>query len=128
MSFNLRPKIFVLMIIISVPVLVTGCASMINGQQQTVHVKSHDEASIYIDGRFAGQGQAQRKVSRDEIHRIVVEHNDCQIQYDTESRFNKISLLGLLLDLGLISIPTDFLTGAAWHIHPNKIKLIPECN
>ncbi|QIZ83646.1 hypothetical protein HF888_05155 [Bermanella marisrubri] len=116
------------MTILSLSLLTSGCASMINGQQQTIHVKSHEDATIYIDGRFAGQGMAQRKVSRDESHQIIVELNDCQIQYDTESRFNKTSLLGLLLDLGLISIPTDFLTGAAWQVHPNKIQLIPECN
>lgn len=128
MSFKMNTKLYASTVILFALFLSTGCASMIHGQQQNIHVKSHDDATIYIDGRFAGQGTAQRKVSRDEVHSIVVEHNNCQIQYDTQSRFNKTSLLGLLLDVGLISIPTDFLTGAAWQIHPSKIKLIPECN
>jgi len=128
MNFRIYVKLGLLMILSAMFMMITGCASMIHGQQQTIHIKSHDDATIFIDGRFAGQGIAQRKVTRDDIHEIIVEHNDCQMRYQTESRFNKISLLGVFLDLGLVSIPTDFLTGAAWQVSPSRIKLIPECD
>jgi len=128
MSFKINVKHCSIAMLLCSFFLSSGCASMIHGQQQTIHIKSDENATIYIDGRFAGQGTAQRKVRRDENHEIIVEHEDCQIRYQTQSQFNKVSLLGIFLDVGLISIPTDFLTGAAWQISPSKIKLIPECS
>lgn len=108
-------------------VLLTGCASMFSGSEQALTIKTHKDAEIFINERFVGSGYASRPVKRDQAHDIKVVLGECQQTFTTEARFNKLSLLGLLLDAGLISIPTDFITGAAWHVYPNKIKMMPKC-
>lgn len=107
---------------------ISGCASMLNGSQQDLTVKTHDQAEIFIDNRFVGKGYITKKVRRDQNHEVKVVRNDCQKTFTTQSQFNKTTLLGLFIDLGLISMPTDFISGAAWSIHPNKIKLMINCN
>jgi hypothetical protein len=107
--------------------LLSGCASMFNGSQQQVSIKTHPDAEIYIDDRFAGNGYTQKMLSRDDSHLIRVTKGECEQTYITQARFNKTSLLGLFLDVGLISIPVDFMTGAAWNIYPDRFIMQPEC-
>jgi len=107
--------------------LLTGCASLFNGSQQEVRIKTHKDAEIFINGRYAGTGYTVKQLQRDEQHEIKVVNKGCEESLLTQPRFNKISLMGLLMDLGLMSIPTDFLTGAAWNIYPNKVQLNATC-
>ena len=108
-------------------VFLSGCASLFNGSQQDVSIKTHKEAEIFINGRYAGTGYTVKQLARDQQHEIKVVNNGCEESILTQPRFNKISLMGFLMDLGLMSIPTDFMTGAAWNIHPNKIQLDASC-
>lgn len=112
---------------ISLLALLSGCASLFNGQEQAITIKSHQDAEIYIDGDFAGKGLITRSVVRDEAHLIQVRLNDCQTEFETRAEFNRTSLLGLMVDAGLISIPIDFFTGAAWNISPSKIHVPVNC-
>ena len=105
----------------------TACASMFNGSEQEVNIKTHPDAEIYIDDRFAGNGYTRKKLARDVAHIIRVEMGECQQSYTTKAQFNKTSLLGVFVDLGLVSIPIDFMTGAAWNIHPDRFIMQPEC-
>jgi hypothetical protein len=107
---------------------VTGCASMFSGSQQTLVVKTTEGAEIYIDGRYVGTSLIKREVARDMSHEIRVEKDGCENSFRTQSKFNKTSLLGVLVDAGLISIPIDFATGAAWHVWPNKLEIQPICD
>ena len=106
----------------------SGCASLFSGTQQEVRVKTHADAEIFINGRYAGTGYTVKKLDRDASHEIKVVHAQCEQSLNTQPRFNKISLLGLMMDLGIMSIPTDFFTGAAWNIYPNKLNMIPKCD
>lgn len=105
----------------------TGCASMFNGQQQLVTVKAPKDAKIYINDRYAGKGYSKRNLARDEIHTLRIELTNCQLDLTTQSQFNKTSLLGLMVDLGLVSIPVDFLSGAAWKITPSEFRVTDQC-
>jgi len=114
-------------ILVSTALLSSGCASLFNGNKQALTIKTNSDAEIFIDDRFAGTGTTIRKVSRDQTHTIRVELGSCQNSYQTQAEFNKISLLGLFVDVGLVSIPVDFLSGAAWKIHPSKLYLPLTC-
>ena len=122
MKGNLMKILFIILM-----VSISGCASMLNGTEQDLTIKTHDQAEIFIDNRFVGKGYTKRKVSRDQAHEVRVVKGDCQQTFTTQSTFNKTTLLGLFIDAGLISIPSDFISGAAWNVHPNKIKLMPNC-
>ncbi len=100
---------------------------MMNGSTQVVSIKTEKTAEIFINERYVGKGYSTRNLARDEAHTISVVHNGCQQTLTTQARFNKVSLLGFLLDLGLFSLPIDFVTGSAWSIYPNKITLKPTC-
>jgi hypothetical protein len=107
--------------------LASGCASMLNGDQQDLTIKTHAQAEIFINDRYVGTGSATKEVARDKAHDIRVELGECIQSFTTQARFNYTSLLGLVMDAGLISLPTDFVTGAAWEVYPDKIKMQPSC-
>jgi hypothetical protein len=41
--------------------------------------------------------------------------------------FDATSLLGILIDFGLISIPVDLISGAAWKFNPKMYTVTPIC-
>lgn len=105
-----------------------GCASMLNGEHQVVSIKTEADTEIFVDDRYAGKGVAKLKLTRDEQHKVRVSKEGCEdAQLVTQPNFNETSLLGLFVDFGLVSIPTDFLTGAAWDIEPSDISLTANC-
>jgi uncharacterized protein YceK len=116
-----------LSVVFTLYLLLSGCASILNGDQQDLTIKTHDNAEIFIDDRYVGTGYVSRSVKRDKAHEIRVELGECRQSFTTEARFNYTSLLGLIIDAGLISIPTDFISGAAWNVYPDKIKMQPTC-
>jgi len=125
LSLSQRP--FILALVLA-SLFLTGCASITNGSQQEITVKTGKTTEIYIDGRYAGKGYSRKKLARDQTHVISLALGECKRTITTEARFNKMTLMGLLLDLGLVSIPVDFINGAAWNIYPSKIESQPSCN
>ncbi len=108
-------------------ILLNGCASMLNGGQQLVTVKTDKDTEIFIDDRYVGKGYSKRNLTRDEPHVLRVEQGDCSQSITTQAKFNKVSLLGFLIDLGLVSLPVDFMSGAAWNIYPSKVQMKAIC-
>lgn len=107
----------------------SGCASMLNGDHQVISVKTEQDTEIFINDRYAGKGYAKQKLPRDKQHKVRVVKEGCEEKtLVTQPNFNETSLLGLFVDFGLISIPTDFLTGAAWDIEPSHIQLMANCD
>ena len=108
--------------------LLSGCASMLNGEHQEITVKTDKDTEIFINDRYAGKGFAKQTLVREKQHTVRVEKAGCEDRsIVTQPDFNETSLLGLFVDFGLISIPTDFLTGAAWDIEPSDIQLMANC-
>lgn len=104
-----------------------GCASILNGDHQQLTIRTQAGSEIFVDNTFAGIGVAKVSVARDELHTIEVKKDGCHASMQTQAGFNKTSLLGLFIAAGLITIPIDFSTGAAWQVEPSDIKLVPEC-
>lgn len=119
-----RFPIFVWLLVISA---CSGCASLFNGTSEAVHISTHPEAEIYIDGQFLGTGQRTLKLTRSKYHEIRVVKETCEQRFVTQRSFNKTALFGLFMDFGLFSLPIDFSTGAAWNIVPNQLHMQPEC-
>ena len=113
---------------LSALLFLSGCASITSGSEQQFTVKTGKTTEIYINGRYAGKGYSSKKLARDQTHKIELALGDCKQTFTTQAKFNKMSLLGLLVDAGLVSIPVDFMTGAAWSIYPNNINAQPDCS
>jgi len=122
--YEMKMKLFSIFLAV---ILLSGCASMLNGQQQVVTIKTDKDTEIFIDDRYVGKGYSKRSLSRDEPHVLRVEQGNCSHSITTQARFNKMSLLGFVLDLGLVSLPVDFMSGAAWNIYPNKVQMKAIC-
>lgn len=109
--------------------LLSGCASMLNGDHQIVTVKTEQDTEIFVDGVYAGKGYTKLKLPRDVQHEVRVSKEGCEdATLVTQPNFNETSLLGVFVDFGLVSIPTDFMTGAAWDIEPSDMTLAANCN
>ncbi len=106
-----------------------GCSTVIRGTQDTITVNSLEKGTkIYIDGNPRGMDQAMAQVKRGDIHTIKVEKDGCDtVSIQTGEKFDWTSLLGCLLDCGIISIPTDLITGAAWKTEPTMYTVSPLC-
>ncbi len=109
--------------------LITGCASTIKGTQDTITVNSLEKDTlIYIDGVKRGYDDAIAQVKRGETHTIKVTKAGCEdLVIHTGESFDPTTLLGILIDFGVITIPIDLISGAAWKTEPTIYTVTPVC-
>lgn len=107
----------------------TGCASVIKGSSDTLTVNSLEKGTtIYVNGAARGVDTAAVSVKKGKPHTIRVEKEGCQpVTAETTESFDPTSLLGILIDFGLITIPIDLMSGAAWKVEPTTYTLTPIC-
>ena len=119
-------------ILILVAVLIAGfssCATIFTGTTQNVNFDSNQKGAIVrVNGQPVGSTPCNvsvKKSSKATIHFSKEGYEDNLVEL--KGRFNATSLLGILLDWGIISIPTDFITGAAWKYSNTSVyaQLIP---
>ena len=108
----------------------SGCASMINGTSDTINITSMTpNAELYVDGNPAGKGTAIVTVKRGKPHFILAKKPGCQdTTIQTGEKFDATSLLGILIDFGIITIPLDMLIGGAWKTEPKTYMVSPMCD
>jgi hypothetical protein len=81
---------------------------------------------IYIDGALRGVDSASADVKRGKRHQIKVEKEGFQtVTAETSESWDALSLLGILIDLGIITIPLDFLIGGSWKTSPTLYTVTP---
>lgn len=107
----------------------SGCASIISGTSDTVTVNSLErDSKIYIDGVQRGLNDAMAEVKRGNPHTVKVSKAGCQdVIIQTAESFDATSLLGILIDFGIITIPIDLISGAAWKTSPTFYTVTPIC-
>jgi S1-C subfamily serine protease len=124
-------KILALLVTVVVLVQVSGCAAMLHGTSDQITVQSPDaETSIYMDDVLIGKGSAKAYVKRNTTHTLTAKKNGCtNYQVETQKAFDGVSLLGVLIDWGLISIlVVDWaVTGAIWKTEPTYYHVAPVC-
>src|SRR5438270_787254 len=92
-----------------------SCASMFSGCHDTITVNSLEPGTkIYIDGALRGVDSASADVKRGKPHQIKVEKEGFQtVTIETTESWDALSLMGILLDFGIVTIPLDFLIGGS---------------
>lgn len=127
---NLLIRTLVLLLISASAMLSTGCASIIRGTSDTITITSLEEGTvIYVDDIPRGKNQAMAEVARGKTHTIKATKDGCQaIVIETGKKFDMTSLLGILLDYGIFSIPIDLISGAAWKTYPTIYTVTPICD
>jgi PEGA domain len=106
-----------------------GCASIFSGNSDQITVNSLESGSvIYVDGHARGKDVTNVQVDRGKGHTIVVKKEGCQdATAETGWSFDARSLLGVFIDLGIISIPVDFAIGGAMATDPTTYTVSPVC-
>jgi len=110
---------------------ILGCAYLFHGTSDEIRVQSADpKAELYLNDLPIGIGSAGATVERDKTYTIQAKQQGCETAtVQTGYKFDSISLLGLFLDLGIISILIIDMgaTGAAWKTYPLTYTVSPIC-
>lgn len=79
---------------------------MFNGTSDTLYIRSNDpDATILVNEKTLGTGEVVYKAKKKEDHVIKVSKSGCQtVARPVETQFDAVSLLGILIDFGIISI------------------------
>jgi len=109
----------------------SGCASIINGSTQQISVNSNDrDAEIYANNMHIGTGSAVTSFKKKEEYVITARKEGCNDATMVASKsFDATTLLGILIDLGLISILlVDGAINGAWNkFDQTHYTLSPSC-
>lgn len=126
-------KAISLMVILSF--FISGCAGMFHGTSENIHVRSDEPDTVfYLNNREIGKGtSAVTTVRKKKLKSAVLraEKKGCHTKSSPiETEFDGITLLGILLDLGIISILCiDWgATGAVTKAAQTDYILTPECS
>jgi len=131
---RLRPLIAFLVIVTFLVSSVTGCATIFHGESETIHVRSEEADTLFFaNERDIGKGTtAVTSLPKKGLSKAVLraEKAGCgtkSVPIPTE--FDALSLLGILIDFGLISIlVVDWAaTGAVNKASQTDYVLTPEC-
>ena len=120
------------MLVIILTVISFGCATIFHGTKDTISVRSEEEGTkIYIDEELVGKNSSVSMVRKKGEHIIRVSKEGCiDVTRPIPYSFDGTTLLGLFLDLGIITIlVVDWLaTGAITSASQNNFVLSPDCS
>ena len=109
-----------------------GCATILHGTSGNIHVQSDlPGTDIYLDDEKIGTRDAVVEVSKRRSPIITVKKGGCDdAKAVVEKRFDGLTLLGLIIDFGLISIlVVDVLaTGAVSKFAKTEYTINPHCD
>lgn len=109
--------------------LTSGCASIIKGSSDKITVTSLEKDTvIWVDGAPRGRDAVTVDVKKGKPVALKASKPGCQdISIETTESFDPTSLLGILIDFGIFSIPIDMISGAAWKQSPSTYTVTPIC-
>lgn len=122
----MKPKLITL---IPILFLISACSSIIHGNNDTIHLNSLEPGTtLYVNNNPRGKDNAMAEVKRGETHKLKASKKGCKdVSLETTEKFDPTTLLGILIDFGIISIPVDLVSGAAWKTEPKTYTLTPIC-
>src|SRR6266849_2971205 len=109
----------------------SSCAYLFHGTSDQINIYSGDpQARLYLNDQLIGVGNATATVDRDVHYMLTAKAPGCTDQtLTTGDKFDPTSLLGIFIDLGLISIFVIDMaaSGAAWKTYPLSYTVTPIC-
>src|SRR6202158_4292153 len=109
----------------------SSCAYLFHGTSDQINIYSGDpQARLYLNDQLIGVGNATATVDRDVHYQLTAKAPGCTDQtLTTGDKFDPTSLLGIFVDLGLISILVIDMaaSGAAWKTYPLSYTVTPIC-
>jgi len=110
---------------------IAGCATMFHGSTQMVSIRSNvDDAKLYVNEAYIGKGSGVATFRKNKRYTIVARKEGCSdgVALPTKS-FDAITLLGILIDWGIISILIidGACTGAWTQFDQESYVVDPQC-
>ena len=126
---SMRKTIFLILLIQAV--FLQSCAAMFSGTKETINVRSNEPGTtLFINEVEVGRDSAVTVVSKKQDLRIRASKKGCSDgQAIGQKSFNAITLLGVLIDFGVITIIViDWLaTGAIMSFDQTNFVVTPNC-
>lgn len=113
-------------IVILIPLLLTGCATMFAPSKDTVNINSTDKnTEILVDGQYVGTGNAHYEVQRGKSVTITAQKQGCAIgMVQTSKSIAGQTWINVLFWPGFI---VDAATGAIQKTDPTTYTVNPNC-
>ncbi len=112
-------------------IILTSCASMFSGTEQDVSIRTQDkDAKIFVNEKYVGTGNVHYTFKKSRDYVIRAELGDCRsIPVKPTKSFDPTTLLGILIDYGIISILLidGAATGAWQDFDQDNFQLEVEC-
>lgn len=109
----------------------SGCAAIFTGTTDTIHIRSEEpDTKLFVDGQLIGKNSATHVLPRKGDHVIEAVKPGCgTATYPVPYSLNPATLLGVFLDLGIVSILVvdGLATGAAMKASTTNIVVTPDC-
>ena len=110
----------------------SSCASMFNGTSQQVAIRSNVEgAELYVNDTFIGKDNTVVAFKKKKDYVITARKEGCvQASVGATKSFDATTLLGILIDFGLVSIlVVDGLATGAWQSFDQTSYVVdPNCS
>ena len=96
-------------IVVMLSFFISSCAAMFHGTKETIHVRSEEADTIFfVNNREIGKGTSGvTSLTKKELKSVVLraEKSGCNTKSSPiETEFDSVTLLGILLDFGIVSI------------------------
>lgn len=117
--------------VLSLGIVLTGCATMFNGASQQVSVRSNiDGAKLYVNEQYIGKGNGVTVLKKKKNYTITVRKKGCDtVSVPVIKSFDTTTLLGLFIDWGIFTIlMVDGLATGAWQdFDQTSFVIDPQC-
>ncbi len=126
-------KRLVSLLVVAISLLNFGCASMFSGTSQTIALRSEQRGTkFYLNNEDIGSDSTVVQISKKNLKNsiLVAKKQGCSDAHlSIPTKFDPLSLLGILIDFGIISIIViDWaVTGAVQEAERTSYVLNPNC-
>ena len=124
-------KIVRLFIAISISMSIVSCAAMFNGTTKQISIRSNEEdTKLYVNEAYIGKNSGVSVLKKKEDYSIRASKEGCDdTVVPVTKSFDGTTLLGILLDQGIISILiVDGLATGAWQDFDQRVYVVdPVC-
>lgn len=99
--------------------LLTGCATIISGTNQTLTFNSNvEDVNVYVDGALIGKTPVSASFKKNKAQTVMfTKEGYLAVTRDITKSFDPVALVNIIWDLST----TDFITGAVYEYAPNAI-------
>lgn len=117
-------KFALIMCILSLTVLSSGCATIMKGTTQKISVSSHPSgANVLADGSPCGITPCSVELKRKDDHVIIVRKEGYEDGVVQVSKVMGGMIIGNLLFGGILGAGVDAASGSMWNLVPEKINV-----